>query len=61
MNPADDDMLDPPEVAVRLRVPTSTVYKLLKAGQLPGRKIGKHWRTTVGELRAWIAEKNLRS
>ena len=32
------------EVALFLRIPKSTVYKLAKLGDIPARRIGKHWR-----------------
>ena len=33
-----------PEAAARLRVSRDTVYKLLRAGELHGRKLGRVWR-----------------
>lgn len=38
------EILTIPEVACFLRVPKSTIYKLVRRGGLPGQKIGKHWR-----------------
>jgi excisionase family DNA binding protein len=49
-NPADGEtgldshILTVAEVALFLRVPKSTVYKLVRLGQIPARRIGKHWR-----------------
>jgi excisionase family DNA binding protein len=53
-NPADGetrlDILTAAEVALFLRVPKSTVYKLVRLGQIPARRIGKHWRFLEKDL-----------
>jgi excisionase family DNA binding protein len=41
------------ELAEHLRVHRSTLYRLLKKGQLPGFKIGGDWRFTVEEIDRW--------
>jgi excisionase family DNA binding protein len=40
----DGHILTVAEVALFLRVPKSTGYKLASLGQIPARRIGKHWR-----------------
>ena len=56
--PADGDagldghILTIVEVAHFLRVPKSTVYKLARLGQIPARRIGKHWRFLGKDLQA---------
>jgi excisionase family DNA binding protein len=45
------------EVAVYLRLPQSTVYKLAQDGVLPGFKIGRHWRFRREAILDWIKEK----
>ena len=45
------------EVAQYLRLPLSTVYKLVQDKQLPGFKVGKHWRFRRETLQEWITEK----
>ena len=42
------------EVAVYLKVPRSTVYKLVNQEQIPGRKVGKHWRFMRDEVDDWL-------
>jgi len=32
------------EVAVYLRIPRGSVYKLAQRGKIPGQKVGRHWR-----------------
>ena len=39
-----DDYLTPYEVADELALSLTTVYNLLRAGKLPGVKIGRSWR-----------------
>jgi len=41
------------ELAEYLRVHRSTIYRLLKKGQLPGFKIGSDWRFNVEVIDKW--------
>lgn len=41
------------ELAEYLRVHRSTVYRLLKKGQLPGFRIGSDWRFNVEAIDLW--------
>jgi excisionase family DNA binding protein len=45
------------EVASHLRVSTMTVYRLLKAGELPSVRIGKSFRVREDDLDAYLAER----
>ena len=45
------------EVAVYLRLPQSTVYKLAQDKILPGFKVGKHWRFRRDAVLEWIKQK----
>lgn len=45
------------EVAVYLRLPQSTVYKLAQDKILPGFKVGKHWRFRRESILEWIKER----
>jgi excisionase family DNA binding protein len=40
-----------------LRVHPSTVYRLLKTGQLPAFKVGSDWRFNVEEIDRWCVER----
>ncbi len=42
------------EVAEYLRLAPRTVYKLVKAGKLPGRKIASRWRFHLNDIEAWL-------
>lgn len=47
------------ELAVYLKIPKSTLYKLVQEGRLPGQKIGKQWRFGKWAIDAWLAEGGL--
>jgi len=51
-------MLTAQELAVYLRVNRSTVYRLLKKGELPGFRIGSEWRFRIDEVNRWFRERN---
>lgn len=41
------------ELSNYLRVHPSTVYKLLKEGELPGFKLGSYWRFNLQTIERW--------
>jgi excisionase family DNA binding protein len=44
------------DLCLYLRVHPSTLYRLLKAAQLPAFKVGSHWRFNVEEIDRWLRE-----
>jgi excisionase family DNA binding protein len=50
----DGEILTVMDVACFLRVPTSTVYKLARVGELPASKSGKHWRFLRRDIHEWM-------
>jgi excisionase family DNA binding protein len=44
------------ELSDYLRVHRSTIYRLLKRGQLPGFKIGSDWRFNIEAIDRWLLE-----
>ena len=46
------------EVAEYLRIPKKTAYKMVRSGDLPAFKAGKHWRVLYSELGKWIARRS---
>ncbi len=50
------DVLDVGGIAALLGISTDTVYDLLKSGELPGRKVGRTWRTTRSAVLRWMEE-----
>lgn len=51
--PSATKVLTVNELAEYLRVHRSTIYRLLKKGQLPGFKIGSDWRFNVEVIDEW--------
>ena len=49
-----ENLLTLQEVARILKVPPSTIYKLVREHKLPAHKVGKHWRFCPLELSQWI-------
>ena len=43
------------EVAAYLRMADSTVYRLVKEGKIPGRKVGGGWRFSRKVIDDWLA------
>lgn len=44
------------ELSKYLKVSTSTLYKLLAEGKVPGQKVGRHWRFSKAVIDKWLAE-----
>jgi len=53
--PLAGPLLTVAEVAEVLRVSTMTVYRLIKAGELPAFRVGKNYRIQESELEAFLA------
>ena len=53
----ESDLLTANEVSEYLRIPISTVYKLVQEGRIPGFKIGRHWRFRREVFQDWIKAK----
>ena len=51
-----DEVMTVKEVADYLRLAESTVYRLVKKGSLPGRKLGGNWRFSRRGIDRWLAE-----
>ena len=43
------------ELAVYLKIPKSTLYKLVREGAVPCQKVGKHWRFHKEAIDEWLA------
>jgi excisionase family DNA binding protein len=52
--PSKRDILNVHGIAALLAVSTDTVYELLQSGELPGRKVGREWRTTRNAVMRWL-------
>ena len=48
------------EVAETMRVSNMTVYRLIRAGELPAIRVGKHFRIRTQELNAYLESQTVR-
>jgi len=48
------------ELCDYLKVHSSTIYRLLKTGQLPAFRVGSDWRFNVEEIERWLTEREKR-
>ncbi len=56
MDRIPDEVLTIEELASYLKVPKSTLYKLVREGKVPCQKIGRHWRFRKGAINNWLEE-----
>lgn len=48
------EILTLPELAIYVRVSKSSLYHYSRAGKIPGRKVGRHWRYHKDAIDNWI-------
>lgn len=56
MNETPGDVLTIEELAAYLKIPKSTLYKLVREGRIPSQKIGRHWRFRKSAIDHWLEE-----
>ena len=44
------------ELAAYLKIPKSTLYKLVREGKIPSQKIDRHWRFRKKAIDRWLEE-----
>jgi excisionase family DNA binding protein len=44
------------ELAIYLKLPKRTLYKLAQEGSVPGHKVGRHWRFRRATIDRWMDE-----
>ncbi len=49
-----DSVMTLEELASYLKLPKSTVYKLVQDGRIPGQKLGKQWRFGKQAIDDWL-------
>ncbi len=59
MNNENLDIMTIEDVAIYLRIPVSSVYKLAQEGKIPAQKVGKHWRFYKPNLVKWISQQEI--
>lgn len=50
------DVLTIEELAAYLKIPKSTLYKIVREGKIPSQKIGRHWRFRKEAINRWLEE-----
>ena len=50
------DVLTIEELAAYLKIPKSTLYKIVREGKIPTQKIGSHWRFRKVAIDHWLDE-----
>lgn len=55
-----DRLLTVGEVAATMRVSNMTVYRLIKAGQLPAIRVGKNYRIRESDVNTYLADRAVR-
>ncbi|MDA8239279.1 MAG: helix-turn-helix domain-containing protein [Nitrospiraceae bacterium] len=50
------DVLTIDELSTYLKIPKSTLYKLVREGKVPCQKVGRHWRFRKTAIDRWLEE-----
>src|SRR5215475_5368266 len=53
----DDEILTVGQVSKLLKLHQRTIYKLVRNGTIPGRRVGKSWRFLKSEIIKWFEKK----
>jgi excisionase family DNA binding protein len=56
MDEKPGDVLTIEELSAYLKIPKSTLYKIVREGKIPSQKIGRHWRFRKGAIGHWLGE-----
>jgi excisionase family DNA binding protein len=54
MSKKPDNVLTIDDLSAYLKVPKSSLYKLVQEGKLPGTKVGRHWRFRRETIDRWL-------
>jgi excisionase family DNA binding protein len=52
-----DDVYSIDDLAGYLKVPKSTLYKLVREGRIPAQKVGRHWRFHKEAIVRWLGNR----
>lgn len=53
-----DNVLTIEELSVYLKIPKSTLYKLVREGKIPSQKVGRHLRFHRESIDEWLKRQN---
>jgi len=56
MDKKPTDVLAIEELSAYLKIPKSTLYKLVQEGKIPCQKIGRHWRFRKEAIYRWLED-----
>lgn len=56
MNESPGDVLTIEELATYLKISKSSLYKIVREGNIPAQKVGRHWRFRKGAIDLWLEE-----
>jgi len=56
MDEKPGDVLTIEELSAYLKIPKSTLYKLVREGKIPCQKIGRHWRFRKEAIDRWLED-----
>lgn len=56
MNENLSDVLTIEELSAYLKIPKSTLYKVVREGKIPSQKVGRHWRFRKAAIDRWLEE-----
>lgn len=54
------DLMTTKELSEYLQLDRMTIYKLLKAGDIPANRVGHQWRFFRSDINDWIRSKQIR-
>lgn len=58
MENKSDNVLTIEELSVYLKIPKSTLYKLVREGKIPAQKVGRHLRFLRESIDEWMKRQN---
>jgi len=47
------------ELSSYLKIPKSTIYKLVREGKIPAQKVGRHWRFRKQAIDRWLEKRQI--
>ena len=53
------DILTIEELSIYLKIPKSSLYKVVREGRIPCKKIGRHWRFRKAAIDRWLEASGL--
>ena len=59
MDENSGDVLTIEELSIYLKIPKSTLYKVVREGRIPCQKIGRHWRFRKAAIDRWLEASGL--